>query len=652
MNEFRKFHQFSKLEDSKDGPPTIWGVATWEQPDSDNELCDYETAKPVYQAWSAKAFKRTSNAGQEPSLGNIRLQHGSEVGGKATKLEFDDKAKEIWLGSEPISDAVHDQLKKGMYTGYSQGGSYAWRACADCEGQMPMQQGYNFCENCGKNVNVRYGLKRIAEVSYVDSPATGEGFEHVKANGSTEILKFQKKETTVSKTKTVAGVALPSHCFAYVGDPEKTDTWKLPIEFPGDEKKTQRHLRNALARIDQTKGIPEGEKGKVKAKIEAAARSHGIGVEGEKSTVTRGLLKARIDVLAESRGLEKGMYAVGRAADMLESLSCLWEQSVWEREIEGDESEVPDELRDLLESFAETFLAMATEEAKELAAQIKGRTSTGEKAMTPEQIAAQQELEKAAKKSLASHFAKAASHHEKMADKHEALADAHEAAAAIHEKADVGCKDCMGKADTAKAERIETAKADAVAKGEVYKEDVEGKDDPHAAVHEVVANQQEYHKAMAKSEMSKAKHHDAIAKAHDKHAEHLQGMADSADAETGKAVKAELATAYEAELKLEKDAVILPPPPPPAPTQEDDIRLAMAKRRNSAEYKADIDAIAEDLIKTELAEKRAKMLAPTGTTVGEPFKTADGTFKAVARDVTKVEVELATAAAPGSYGGL
>lgn len=635
---FLKFHQFAKLEDSKDGPPTIWGIATWEQPDSDNELCDYETAKQVYQAWSSKAFKRTSNAGQEPSLGNIRLQHGSEVGGKATKLEFDDKAKEVWLGSEPISDAVHDQLKKGMYTGYSQGGSYAWRACADCEGQMPLQQGYNYCQNCEKNVNVRYGLKRIAEVSYVDSPATGEGFEHVKANGSTEILKFQKKENIVAKTKSVAGVALPSHCFAYVGDEEKTETWKLPIEFPGDEKKTKRHIRNALARFDQTKGIPEGEKDKVKAKIEAAARSHAIEV-GDKATPARGMLKARIDALAETRGLEKGMYAVGRAADMLESLSCLWEQSVWEREIEGDDSEVPDELRELLESFAETFLAMATEEAKELAAQIKGRTSTGEKAMTPEQIAAQQELEKAAKKSLASHFAKSASHHEKMADHEEKLAE-------IHDKADVGCKDCMGKADTAKAAQVEAAKAEAVAKGEVYKEDVSSGADSEGGVHEILENQQRFHKAASAVHMKKAK-------AHDKHAEHLQGMAEGYDEETGKAVKAELAKAYEAEVKLEKDAT----PPPPAkkeePTMEDEVRLAMAKRRNGDDYKKEVEAIADDLIKTELAEKRAKMLAPTGATVGEAFKDATGkTFTAVPRDVNKQEVELASAASPGKYGGL
>src|SRR6202789_2607833 len=242
LNTFVKFRQFAKLEDGKekDDKPTVWGISTWEEPDSDNEQCDYETAVPVYQAWSSKALKRTKHAGQDPSLGNVRIQHGSEVGGKVTKIEFNDKDKEIWLGSEPISDDIKNQLKQGFYTGYSQGGSYAWRACSVCEGQMPLQQGYNFCETCGKNVPVRYGLKRIAEVSYVDSPATGEGFEHVKANGSTEILKFQKhKENTVAKTKTVAGVKLPASSFAHVGDENETSTWKLPIEFPGDEKKTK-----------------------------------------------------------------------------------------------------------------------------------------------------------------------------------------------------------------------------------------------------------------------------------------------------------------------------------------------------------------------------------------------------------------------------
>ena len=85
------------------------------------------------------------------------------------------------------------------------------------------------------------------------------------------------------KTKKVAGADLASDCFAYVGDPDKTSTWKLPIKFPGDDEKTKSHIRNALARFDQTEGIPADEKPKVLAKIKAAAKANGIDVDEDKS---------------------------------------------------------------------------------------------------------------------------------------------------------------------------------------------------------------------------------------------------------------------------------------------------------------------------------------------------------------------------------
>jgi hypothetical protein len=81
-----------------------------------------------------------------------------------------------------------------------------------------------------------------------------------------------------AKTKKVDGVDLTSDCFAFVGDPEKTSTWKLPLKFPGDDEKTKSHIRNALARFEQTEGIPADEKDKVKAKIDAAAKAAGIDV--------------------------------------------------------------------------------------------------------------------------------------------------------------------------------------------------------------------------------------------------------------------------------------------------------------------------------------------------------------------------------------
>jgi hypothetical protein len=79
------------------------------------------------------------------------------------------------------------------------------------------------------------------------------------------------------KTKRVDGEDLTSSAFLWVGDPDKTETWKLPWKFSTEEK-TKSHLRNALARFNQTQGIPASEKPKVKAKLIRLCKEHGIHV--------------------------------------------------------------------------------------------------------------------------------------------------------------------------------------------------------------------------------------------------------------------------------------------------------------------------------------------------------------------------------------
>lgn len=81
----------------------------------------------------------------------------------------------------------------------------------------------------------------------------------------------QRKKGDKVRTKSVGGKNLPASAFAYVGDPEKTETWKLPIH-------DKDHAQNALARFNQTEGIPAAEKAKVYAKVKAAAEKFGINV--------------------------------------------------------------------------------------------------------------------------------------------------------------------------------------------------------------------------------------------------------------------------------------------------------------------------------------------------------------------------------------
>lgn len=385
---------------------TVFGLVTAETPDKENETCDYEGAKKAYQDWSNEAKTATENSGQAISLGNIRVQHTDQVGGKATDIVYDDDEKQILVKSQPIDDAMWKAIADGFYTGYSQGGDYAERSCQECGATIPKSKG-NYCGSCKKIVGVRY-IPTIAEVSYVDNPCHGSAhFQFVKSDGTTKLVKFKARSESMepeqsatspsiaelvkspeitelikgvvsevlrkeAKTKRVAGEDLTSDCFAYVGDKNDTSTWKLPIKFSTEEK-TKSHIRNALARFNQTKGIPAGSKASVKSKIEAAAKKHGIesSDESKKADNVKELIKNFIEAKVAERlpaTLRKDLYTVARFAGLINEIAYVLWSAQYEAEMELDASTIPDELQEDLENLVETFLAMAEEESNELTA--------------------------------------------------------------------------------------------------------------------------------------------------------------------------------------------------------------------------------------------------------------------------------------------
>lgn len=93
------------------------------------------------------------------------------------------------------------------------------------------------------------------------------------ARKAERVAEMRKKSDKVL-TKLVDGKNLTASQFAYVGDPTKTETWKLPVH-------DKAHAQNALARFDQTDGIPAGDKAKVLAKIKAAAVKFGVTVSDD-----------------------------------------------------------------------------------------------------------------------------------------------------------------------------------------------------------------------------------------------------------------------------------------------------------------------------------------------------------------------------------
>ncbi len=93
-------------------------------------------------------------------------------------------------------------------------------------------------------------------------------------------------QRAAAKTKKVAGEELTAGDFAYVGDPEETDTWKLPIKFDSDEE-TKKHIQLALDLFSDTEGIPADKKQEVYDKIVAAAKAHGIKTPAENGDKTK-----------------------------------------------------------------------------------------------------------------------------------------------------------------------------------------------------------------------------------------------------------------------------------------------------------------------------------------------------------------------------
>jgi hypothetical protein len=79
------------------------------------------------------------------------------------------------------------------------------------------------------------------------------------------------------RTKRVDGEDLTADAFLIVGDKDDTSTWKLPVKFSTDEK-TKRHLRNALARFNQLKGVSEADKAAAWKKLVAMAKANDIEV--------------------------------------------------------------------------------------------------------------------------------------------------------------------------------------------------------------------------------------------------------------------------------------------------------------------------------------------------------------------------------------
>jgi hypothetical protein len=168
MTSLTMFIPITKVDAAK---RLVYGLATAETEDRSGEICDYASTKPNYEKWSGDIAKATNGK----SFGNLRAMHGNIAAGKVTSIGFNDDAKQIEICAKVVDDAEWNKVQEGVYTGFSQGGSYEKR-WADADSGL-----------------MRY-TANPSEISLVDLPCLpGATFQMIKADGAAEIRHFQKE---------------------------------------------------------------------------------------------------------------------------------------------------------------------------------------------------------------------------------------------------------------------------------------------------------------------------------------------------------------------------------------------------------------------------------------------------------------------------
>jgi hypothetical protein len=215
----------------------VVGTIAEEIPDLADEIMDYETAKPMFEAWSAEIAKASNGK----SVGNLRAMHGSIAAGKLDQIHFDDDARRIATVAKIVDDAEWKKVLEGVYTGFSMGGRYLDRW------PDPEQPGLT-----------RYTPEPM-EVSLVDHPCIPSAtFEVVKADGSTELRKFKSSAAERDVSRDALEFADPGY--------QKDRKKRYPLD-------TEAHIRAAWGYIHHAKNLKPytaDQVARIKARIVAA----------------------------------------------------------------------------------------------------------------------------------------------------------------------------------------------------------------------------------------------------------------------------------------------------------------------------------------------------------------------------------------------
>lgn len=260
----------------------VYGRIAVEELDQANEIFDYASSKPNFEAWSEKMAKSSDGR----NLGNVRVMHTAKAAGMLTDIAYNDAEKCIEGCAKVVDEDEWKKVEAGVYTGFSMGGSYEKR----------------WKDKDGAN---RYTARPV-EVSLVDAPCIKSAtFEYMKADGTgMELRKFHPWEPSSAEIAAEADKL----CKADNGP-----SWAMYIEKGRDSLIAARRGDNEPVDAELAKAFEakvtvthDGKDGKEEAGVDGKPAAEGDAKAGEDDKKPAGDKEAK-DTGAKEDGKVEGM---------------------------------------------------------------------------------------------------------------------------------------------------------------------------------------------------------------------------------------------------------------------------------------------------------------------------------------------------------
>ncbi len=336
------FAEITKIDEEQ---RMVYGYASTAALDSQGEIIKVdaiESALPDYMKFA-----------------NIREMHTNSAVGVAKEASMDEKG--LYIGAKVVDESAWQKVKEKVYKGFSIGGRATARDETD------------------KHIITAITL---SEISLVDRPANPEA-----------VFDVFKAETPKRELKQTWNCGVPGHEHVLKADALKcidsvdslmaggltNDEAIAKILNPGDVEMTSYSNDARSAMADKGEALPDGSfqiknKDDLKNAIQAYGRAKNPNA-AKKHIIQRAKALDAEDMLppewsksgkAYDGDVKKGMYQVAMLAQILSDLDNLRQSAEWEQEMEGDDSDVPNQLKEQVNALADTLVMMASEEGKEL----------------------------------------------------------------------------------------------------------------------------------------------------------------------------------------------------------------------------------------------------------------------------------------------